>query len=86
MPTARCSSRRPAPTRPETCDPEGGAAFPVVGVGLDWGQGWQGPSLVLWLTGAGDVEQDVYLRPHEAEQVIRELQARLDILKAADRG
>lgn len=71
---------------PREVSPESGAVFPVVGVGLDWSESddWPGPALVLWLTGAEDVEQDVYLRPAEARRVVAELQQRLRVLSEVE--
>lgn len=68
-------------TRPTIVSAETGASFPVLGVGLDWSEvdGEAGPALVLWSTGIGD-DREVFLRPREAEQLVKELQARLKLL------
>lgn len=67
-------------TRPTVVDAEGGAAFPVVGVGLDWAEvDGRGTSLVLWSTGVGD-DHEVYFQPWEAQKLVAELTARLAVL------
>ena len=69
--------------RPAEITPEGGCAYPVVGVGLDYSERDDpAPQIVLWLTGVAGVDQDVLLRLSEAEALVEALQARLSTLRA----
>lgn len=65
---------------PAEVAPETGATFPIVGVGVDHCRGWSGPALVLWLTGVRGIDENVFLRPAEAAQLVRELEQRLRLL------
>jgi len=60
---------------------EGGAVFPIVAVGLDWSEvdGDPGPSVLLWKTGVGR-DEEVYLQPREARELVAAVQAQLDLL------
>jgi hypothetical protein len=72
-------------SRPSSLTVEQGAAFPVLGVGLDWSEldGAAGPSVVLWATGVDGVDGvdgELYLQPREARQLVEAVQARLAVL------
>ncbi len=66
---------------------ERGAAFPVLGVGLDWCEvdGAAGPSVVLWAIGVDAVEAELYLQPREARELVEAVQARLAVLDGQQR-
>ncbi len=74
-------------SRPSVVSVERGAAFPVLGVGLDWSEvdGAAGPSVVLWATGVDGVDVDLYLQPREARELVEAVQARLAVLDGQQR-
>ncbi len=70
-------------SRPNVVSVEQGAAFPVLGVGLDWSEvdGAAGSSVVLWATGVDGVEAELYLQPREARDLVEAVRARLAVLE-----
>lgn len=70
--------------RPHEVTFEGGAQYPVIGVGLDYDEsdGEPGPSLALHVGGHSGGDWDLYLKPKEAKALADLILDRLTVLAA----